>query len=55
VTTPTKAQQSQLEAQVQRSRQYAQALLQSVLREAFEQKVKSYEIKDPELRMVAEE
>jgi hypothetical protein len=33
----------QLEVQVQQSRQYAQQLLQSVLKEAFEQKGKVYE------------
>ena len=44
---------SQLEAQVQQSRQYAQQLLQSVLKEAFEQKGKVYEMEE-EVSMVAE-
>jgi hypothetical protein len=42
---------SRLEAQVQQSRQYAQQLLQSVLKEAFEQKGKVYEMKE-EVSMV---
>jgi restriction endonuclease S subunit len=45
---------SQLEAQVQQSRQYAKQLLQSVLKEAFEQKGKVYEIQEGQLNLVAE-
>jgi type I restriction enzyme, S subunit len=45
---------SQLEAQVQQSRQYAQKLLQMVLKEAFENKEKAYEEEDV-LTMAAEE
>ncbi|MCW3106374.1 MAG: hypothetical protein JWQ09_880 [Segetibacter sp.] len=44
---------SLLEAQVQQSRQYAQQLLQSVLKEAFEQKGKVYEMEEA-VSMVAE-
>jgi hypothetical protein len=45
---------SQLEAQVQQSRQYAQQLLQSVLKEAFEGKGKVYGMEEDVLNMVAE-
>ena len=45
---------SQLEAQVQQSRQYAQQLLQMVLKEAFANKEKAYEEEDV-LTMAAEE
>ncbi|MDQ6814671.1 MAG: hypothetical protein M3040_13100 [Bacteroidota bacterium] len=46
---------SQLEAQVQQSRQYAQQLLQSILKGAFEQKSKVYEMEEEKLSIVAEE
>jgi len=46
---------SQLETQVQQSRQYAQQLLQSVLKEAFEEKGKVYEMGEEKVGMVAEE
>ncbi|HET7117860.1 MAG TPA: restriction endonuclease subunit S [Hanamia sp.] len=46
---------SQLETQVQQSREYAQQLLQSVLREAFEEKGKVYEMGEEKAWMVAEE
>jgi type I restriction enzyme, S subunit len=45
----------QLEAQVQQSHQYAQQLLQSVLREAFEEKGKVYEMGEEKASLVAEE
>ncbi len=45
---------TQLEAQVQQSRQYAQQLLQIVLKEAFEQKGKMYEMEE-KVTMAAEE
>jgi hypothetical protein len=45
---------SQLEAQVQQGRQYAKQLLQSVLREAFEQKGQVYEMEE-EVSTVAQE
>ena len=48
-------QQSQLETQVQQSREYAHQLLQSVLREAFEEKGKVYEMGEEKVGMVAEE
>ncbi len=46
---------SQLEEQVQQSREYAQHLLQSLLREAFEEKGKVYEMAEEKVTMVAEE
>lgn len=46
---------SKLETQVQQSRQYAQQLLQSVLKEAFGQKGKVYEMEDEVVSLVAEE
>jgi len=46
---------SQLETQVQKSRKYAQHLLQSVLREAFEEKGKVYKMEKEVLNIVAEE
>jgi hypothetical protein len=45
----------QLEAQIQQSRQYAQQLLQSVLKEAFEEKGTVYQMEDENVWMVAEE
>jgi type I restriction enzyme S subunit len=45
---------SQLDAQIQQSRQYADQLLQSVLKEAFEEKGKVYELSEEQLNMVAE-
>jgi hypothetical protein len=45
---------SQLEAQIQQSRQYGQQLLQTVLREAFGQERKVYEMEDEKVSMVAE-
>jgi type I restriction enzyme S subunit len=45
---------SQLEVQVQQSRQYAEQLLQSVLKEAFEEKGKVYE-ENEMITMAAEE
>lgn len=44
----------QLEAQVQQSRQYAQQLLQSVLKGVFEEKAKVYEMKEEDESLVAE-
>ncbi len=46
---------SQLDAQVQQSRQYAQRLLQSILKEAFEGKGKVYGMEEEEVSTVAEE
>jgi hypothetical protein len=46
---------SQLKAQVQQSRQYAQQLLQSALRKAFKEKGKVYPIGEEAADMVAEE
>jgi hypothetical protein len=45
-TTAMQQQLSHLEAQVQQSRQYAQQLLQSVLKEAFGRRVKEYAINE---------
>jgi type I restriction enzyme S subunit len=46
---------NQLESQVQQSREYAQQLLQAVLKEAFEEKGTVYEMEDERVGMVAEE
>lgn len=46
---------SGLESQVQQSREYAQRLLQAVLKEAFEEKGKVYEMEDERVGMVAED
>lgn len=46
---------TELESQVQQSREYANRLLQSVLKEAFEEKAKLYDVEEERVWIVAEQ